>query len=68
MNYPKDHLQIHKEASVNSGILTHYLVNTYYDYALTFYFETRKQAQDWVNDQIWWNNYRQQQKDLEAAE
>tara|TARA_R110000824_G_C14737913_1_gene627102 strand:+ start:262 stop:435 length:174 start_codon:yes stop_codon:yes gene_type:complete len=44
----KDHLKIHKQPSLNIGKFTLYLVNTYYDYAQTFYFETRKEAKEFV--------------------
>lgn len=44
----KDHLKIHKEVSFNSGTRTDYLINTYYDYALTFYFKTRQEAKKWI--------------------
>ena len=48
MSYPKDHLVIHKQDSLNAGVWTHYLVNTYYDYVQTFYFLTKKEAEMWV--------------------
>lgn len=48
MTYPKDHLVIHKESSLNAGLWTHYLVNTYYDYAQTYYFLSKKDAEIFV--------------------
>ena len=47
----KDHLVIHKEPSLNSGIMTHYLVNTYYDYTQTYYFITLAEAKKFVSYQ-----------------
>ena len=44
----KDHLVIHKEHSLNSGVLTQYLINTYFDYVQTHYFLTRKDAEVFV--------------------
>ena len=44
----QDHLIIHKEQHIDGNRVCNYLVNTYYDYALTFYFETRKQAEQFV--------------------
>jgi hypothetical protein len=44
----KDHLVIHKQDSLNANVLTHYLVNTYFDYAQTHYFLTRKDAKTFV--------------------
>jgi hypothetical protein len=44
----RDHLKIHKEPSLNTGIVTHYLVNTYFDYIQTHYFLTRKDAETFV--------------------
>ena len=44
----KDHLVIHKEPSLNAGFMTHYLVNTYYDYITTHYFVTEKEAKEFV--------------------
>ena len=46
----RDHLIIHKEPHVDGNRVCHYLVNTYYDYVSTYYFETRKQAEQFVND------------------
>ena len=46
----KDHLVIHKEPSLNAGFYTRYLVNTYYDYNITHYFETLKDAQELFSD------------------
>ena len=43
-----DHLKIHKETGIEGSSVYHYLVNTYYDYTLTHYFQTRKQAQAFV--------------------
>lgn len=45
----KDHLKIHKEPSLNAGFYTRYLVNTYYDYSITHYFTTLKEAEEFVN-------------------
>jgi hypothetical protein len=47
----QDHLVIHKEPSLNSGIMTHYLVNTYYDYTQTYYFVTLAEAKKFVSYQ-----------------
>ena len=44
----KDHLVIHKQDSLNANVLTHYLVNTYFDYVQTHYFLTRKDAEVFV--------------------
>ena len=44
----KDHLVIHKEPSLTAGFMTHYLVNTYYDYITTHYFVTEKEAKEFV--------------------
>ncbi len=44
----KDHLVIHKQDSLNAHVLTHYLVNTYFDYSQTHYFLTRKDAETFV--------------------
>ena len=45
----KDHLKIHKEPSLNAGFYTRYLVNKYYDYNITHYFETLKDAQEFID-------------------
>jgi hypothetical protein len=47
----KDHLVIHKEPSLNAGIMTHYLVNTYFDYTQTYYFITLAEAKKFVAQQ-----------------
>lgn len=44
----RDHLKIHKETGIEGNSVYHYLVNTYYDYTLTHYFQTHKQAQEFV--------------------
>ncbi len=44
----KDHLVIHKETGICASGVYHYLVNTYYDYVLSFYFDTRKEAENFV--------------------
>ena len=43
-----DHLKIHQQCSLNAGRRTDYLVNTYYDYAQTYYFATRREAEEFV--------------------
>ena len=48
MAYPKDHLVIHKQDSLNANLMTHYLVNTYYDYTQTYYFITKQEAEIFV--------------------
>ena len=48
MKYHKDHLVIHKQDSLNANLMTHYLVNTYYDYIQTYYFITKQEAEAWV--------------------
>ena len=45
----KDHLVIHKQNSLNANVLTHYLVNTYFDYVQTHYFLTHKDAEVFVD-------------------
>ena len=63
MTYPKDHLVIHKQDSLNANLMTHYLVNTYYDYCQTQYFITKQSAEAWVElekkhpcNKEWFNN------------
>ena len=57
-----DHLKIHKQRSLDAGYWTDYLVNTYYDYAQTYYFRTRREAEEFVA-------YEQHKQELmEAAE
>jgi len=55
-----DHLMIHKETGIEGNSVYHYLVNTYYDYTLTHYFQTRKQAQDFVEHSKFMDKWREE--------
>lgn len=55
-----DHLKIHKETGIEGNSVYHYLVNTYYFYTLTHYFQTRKQAEEFVQYSKFMDKWREE--------